>query len=92
MCTKIFSTRQKLWEKTFIVLVSGYNDNGSGMAALLEVARALKHAECKNSYTFILVALDMEETGTQGAEAFVQDFLVKSILKPTNFPEFQVHK
>ena len=74
------------------MLVSGYNDNGSGMAALLEVARALKHAECKNSYTFILVALDMEETGTPGAEAFVQDFLVKSILKPTNFPEFQVHK
>ena len=50
----------------------GYNDNGSGMAALLELARALKHAECKNTYTYMLVALDMEETGTQGATAFVQ--------------------
>ena len=70
----------------------GFNDNGSGMAAMLEIARALKHAECKNKYTYIFVALDMEETGTQGATAFVQDFLIKLILKPMDFPEFQVKK
>ena len=68
----------------------GYNDNGSGMAAMLEMARALKHAECQNVHTYMFVALDMEETGTQGATAFVQEFLVKSIMKPMNFPEFQV--
>ena len=68
----------------------GYNDNGSGMAAMLEMARALKQAECKNVQTYIFVALDMEETGTQGATAFVQEFLIRSIIKPMNFPEFQV--
>lgn len=70
----------------------GFNDNGSGMAALLELARALKQSQCKNSHTYILVALDMGETGTQGATAFVQDFLIRSILRPQRFPEFQVIK
>jgi Zn-dependent M28 family amino/carboxypeptidase len=51
--------------------------------------RAFKHGDCKNAYTVILVAFDMEETGTQGATAFVQDFLIKSILEPMQFPEFQ---
>lgn len=58
---------------------------------MIEVARALKQSGCQNKFTFILVALDMEEIGTQGATAFVQDFLVKMILKPMGFPKFQVH-
>ena len=73
-----------------IMLISGYNDNGSGMAAMIEMARALKHGDCKNEQTVIFVALDMEETGTQGATAFVQEFLIKVLLQPMNFPDFQV--
>jgi len=71
-------------------MVKGFNDNGSGMAALLELARALKQSQCKNSHTYILVALDLGETGTQGSTAFVQDFLIRSILRPQRYPEFQV--
>ena len=69
----------------------GFNDNGSGMAALLEIARALKQSQCRNSHTYVLVALDLGETGTQGSTAFVQDFLIRGLLKPLRFPEFQVH-
>ncbi len=57
---------------------------------MIEIARALKQSACQNEFTYILVALDMEETGTQGAAAFVQDFLVNTILKPMGFPQFQV--
>ena len=57
--------------------LSGFDDNGSGMASLLEMARALKQSQCRNSHTYILVALDLGETGTQGSTAFVQDFLIR---------------
>ena len=60
------------------------------MAAMIEMARALKHGDCRNTHTLIFVALDMEETGTQGATAFVQEFLIKVLLQPMNFPDFQV--
>jgi Zn-dependent M28 family amino/carboxypeptidase len=60
------------------------------MAAMIEMARALKHGDCRNAHTLIFVALDMEETGTQGATAFVQEFLIKVLLQPMNFPDFQV--
>ena len=62
------------------------------MAALLEMARALKQSQCRNSHTYLLVALDFGETGTQGSTAFVQDFLIRSLLRPLRFPEFQVQK
>ncbi|EEC00585.1 hypothetical protein IscW_ISCW001586 [Ixodes scapularis] len=39
----------------------GVNDNGSGIAALLEVARVLTHHRCTLDYTVMFVALDMEE-------------------------------
>ena len=37
--------------------ILGFNDNGSGIAALLEMARALMQSQCKNSHTYILVSL-----------------------------------
>jgi hypothetical protein len=40
--------------------------------------------------SFKKVALDFGETGTQGSTAFVQDFLIRSLLRPQRFPEFQV--
>ena len=69
----------------------GFNDNGSGVAALIELARAFAQAECEQEYTLILVALDLEEYGTQGALAFVQDILIDRIMHPSGFPEFQVY-
>ena len=64
----------------------GFDDNGSGMAALLEVARALGHSKCEFENSVVLAALDLEEVGTHGGIAFANDFLVEEILKDFNFP------
>jgi hypothetical protein len=69
----------------------GYDDNGSGVAALLEIAQALGEAQCKPEFTIILVAVELEEMGTQGAISLVHDFLIERILKPFTFPEVQVY-
>ncbi len=60
------------------------------MAALVELGRALSMGECKPKYTIVLVLFDLEEYAMQGSLAFVQDFLVKRILKPMDFPGVQV--
>ena len=50
----------------------GLDDNGSGVAAILEVARALHDANCTNKYTVIIVAFDLEEYGSDGSLQFIQ--------------------
>jgi len=50
---------------------NGADDNASGVAALLAVARALGRE--KPRHTVLLVALDAEESGLLGARAFVAD-------------------
>ena len=45
----------------------GLDDNSSGVAAILEMVRALYHGECENKYTVIIVAFDLEEFGSQGS-------------------------
>ena len=43
---------------------SGFNDNGSGVAVLLELARVLTASECfKPEHTILFVAFDTEEAG-----------------------------
>lgn len=39
----------------------GVNDNGSGMAMLLEIARLLKMNRCKLTHSVMFVAFDLEE-------------------------------
>ncbi len=70
----------------------GFNDNGSGVASLLEVARILAESRkfCNFNNTVILAFMDLEEYGTQGALAFVHEVLIKTILKPFQYPEVQV--
>ncbi|XP_037503967.1 uncharacterized protein LOC119378941 isoform X3 [Rhipicephalus sanguineus] len=58
----------------------GVNDNGSGVAALLEAARVLTMHQCDLNYTVIFVALDMEEIGCVGSYYFVHDFLISNEL------------
>ena len=73
-------------------MIVGYNDNGSGLVALLEIVRAFSWAKCQLKYTLIAVALDLEEYGVQGGTAFVQEYLMEHILKPFNYPKFQVQQ
>ena len=60
----------------------GVDDNGSGVAAILELARALHDGNCTNKYTIILVAFDLEELGSDGSLQFIQDFLIPRVLSP----------
>jgi hypothetical protein len=52
----------------------GANDNGSGVTALLEIARLLT-ASSQPRATVIFVAFTAEETGRQGSLAFVENYL-----------------
>ena len=65
----------------------GFDDNGSGMSAILEIARALGTSQCEFENSILLAALDLEEIGTHGAVAFVNEFVVDKILKDFNYPE-----
>ncbi len=51
----------------------GANDNGSGVAAMLEIARIL--APQSHRATILFVAFAAEETGRQGSLAFAKDYL-----------------
>ena len=48
----------------------GAEDNASGTATLLELARVLTSAE--HEYTYVFVSYDGEEQGLRGSEAFLQ--------------------
>lgn len=62
----------------------GADDNASGVAVLLSLARSL--AASRPDHSVLLVALDAEEAGLQGATAFVADppVEVESILLNVN--------
>jgi len=51
----------------------GANDNGSGVAALIELARILSASRHKSSIVF--VAFSAEEVGRQGSAAFIRDYI-----------------
>ena len=53
-----------------------FDDNASGIAALLETAAALANAKClDNEYTIIFAALDLEEAGCLGSLEFIRSYL-----------------
>jgi len=75
------------WDTTGFT--DGYNDNGSGVAAMIEVARALAGAGCRLQYSVLFVAFDKEEVGSQGSHEFVRSYLVPRFFKGSEWPEFQ---
>ncbi len=56
------------------IVFNGADDNASGTAALIEMARNLK--EKKLSRTIVFVAFDGEEQGLWGSEQFIKDSIV----------------
>lgn len=50
----------------------GADDNASGTAALLEVARLMTERNYRPQHTILFVAFDAEEMGLYGSEAFVE--------------------
>ena len=75
------------WDTT--AFTDGLNDNGSGVVAVLESARALAEAGCSLRYSVIFVAFDKEEVGSQGSHEFVRSFLVPRFFSGNQQPEFQ---
>eukprot|EP00090_Calanus_glacialis_P006978 TRINITY_DN15459_c1_g1_i4.p1 TRINITY_DN15459_c1_g1~~TRINITY_DN15459_c1_g1_i4.p1 ORF type:complete len:598 (-),score=166.59 TRINITY_DN15459_c1_g1_i4:74-1867(-) len=75
------------WDTTGFT--DGYNDNGSGVAAMIEVARALAASGCELMYSVLFVAFDKEEVGSQGSHEFVRSYLVPEFFKGSEWPEFQ---
>jgi aminopeptidase YwaD len=51
----------------------GANDNASGSAALLEVAKAFSLAELKSKRTLVFILFSSEESGLLGAEYYVNN-------------------
>lgn len=62
---------------------TGFNDNGSGVAILLEVARVLGGATgCfQPDYTLFFVAIDSEEDGSYGSQEFLHKIIVPYYIK-----------
>ncbi|XP_023335294.1 uncharacterized protein LOC111706611 [Eurytemora carolleeae] len=71
-----------------VASTDGYNDNGSGVAAVLEAARAISESKCKLKYSIFFVAFDKEENGSQGSHEFLRGFLINHF-NVSHWPEFQ---
>ena len=61
---------------------TGFNDNGSGMAALLETVRVIMSAKCfKPANTIVFVAFDSEESGSAGSYEYVRRQIVPYFIR-----------
>lgn len=58
------------------VIFSGADDNASGVASIIELARSLTAAHDPIKRSVIIVAFDAEESGLLGATRFVEDSVV----------------
>jgi hypothetical protein len=67
-----------LTAESSLVNAPGANDNASGVAALIEIARVL--SQRPHRQTLIFVAFSAEEVGRLGSQAFVDDYIVANNL------------
>ncbi|XP_076303954.1 uncharacterized protein LOC143222025 isoform X2 [Tachypleus tridentatus] len=58
-----------------VFFTNGVDDNGSGVAAMLEASRILSLAQCRLMNTVLFVAFDLEELGGLGSHRFVHEYL-----------------
>ena len=67
----------------------GLDDNGSGVVAMLEAARALSETGCRPEFSLLFVAFDLEEQGGAGSLAFIHHVLYTEVLAPAGWPAVQ---
>lgn len=72
------------WDTTGFT--DGYKETGSGVAAMIEVAKALTESCCSLSHSVSFVAFNTEEVGSH---EFVRTFLVLRFFTGKRWPEFQ---
>jgi aminopeptidase YwaD len=69
------------------LIFPGANDNASGVAALVEMANALKKGNIRTKRSILFVVFSAEESGMQGSKHFVQNSAVdaRKMLAMLNF-------
>ena len=81
-----------------MTLTTGFNDNGSGVAVMLEIARVLTRGKCfQPDYTILFTAFDSEEDGSFGSQEFLNKIIVPHFIRQgvniqvcKNFRGFQI--
>ena len=65
-----------------MTLTTGFNDNGSGVAVMLEIARVLTRGKCfQPDYTILFTAFDSEEDGSFGSQEFLNKIIVPHFIR-----------
>ncbi len=72
--TIVFTAHYDHLGKTGSKIFLGADDNASGVAAMIEIARRLSKKELKHNYLF--VATDAEENGIYGAKALLENPII----------------
>lgn len=75
------SISTEAWESG-TVNAPGANDNASGMAALIEIARVLSAQPEAPRATVMFIAFSAEEIGREGSQAFVEDYILPNGINP----------
>ena len=63
--------------------LSNLNLNKVSRRQVSHSGRALNHGKCALEFSVMMVAFDLEEVASQGSLAFIQDFLIPTVLKQT---------
>jgi len=58
------------------VIFNGADDNASGVAAIIEIARQLKAQQSQLKRSVVIVAFDAEESGLIGSDRFLEDEVI----------------
>lgn len=67
------------------IIYNGADDNASGVAALLEIAKACRATGIKPKHTIVFAAWDAEEEGMFGSRHFLKNPLFDKIIANVNF-------
>ena len=61
---------------------TGFNDNGSGVAIMLEIARVMARVKCfQPDYTIFFIAFDSEEDGSFGSQELLNKIIVPLFIR-----------